>query len=123
MQRQYGFPAKRRVKHRDDFARVFKSGLVKADKNLVVHAIRQIGPTRLGLSISKKVGNAPARNRWKRLIREAFRLNADRLPTNMILVVRPRKGAKPELDSIALSLTKLSKAIDGKLAEAQSENT
>lgn len=104
----YGLPPERRIRHRNDFQDVFRSGTVDADSTLVVHALRSSGMTRLGISVSRKTGNAVTRNRWKRLIREAFRLNYDQLPPNVCLIVRPRKGASPELPLIAKSLIRLS---------------
>ncbi len=102
------FPKCVRVVHQRDFDRVFKQGKVQADGVLVIHAIlRPEVPTRLGLSISKRVGNAVVRNRWKRLIREAFRLQYASLPTGLDLVVRPKKGATPSLPAIRESLAKL----------------
>jgi ribonuclease P protein component len=52
---------------------------------------------RLGLSVSRKVGNAVVRNRWKRLIREAFRLHilTDETIKGLDLVVIPQKGIPP----------------------------
>lgn len=107
------FSAARRLKRQTEFAAVFDRGLTATDEMLVVHALRSEVPLlRLGLSISKKVGCAPLRNRWKRLIREAFRRNTHQLPTHLWLVVRPRRGAQPELAAIEHSLLRLA----GKLA-------
>jgi ribonuclease P protein component len=52
------------------------------------------GPARLGLVVSKKVGNAPARNRVKRLCRECFRTLAGFAPPGIDLVVIARPGAE-----------------------------
>lgn len=46
--------------------------------------------SRLGLSVSKKVGNAVKRNRIKRVFREEFRLNRSFLPPNHILIIANR---------------------------------
>jgi ribonuclease P protein component len=43
-------------------------------------------PTRLGITVTRKIGNAVARNRIKRLVREVFRLNRTRLPEGLDLV-------------------------------------
>lgn len=125
------FPKQRRVRSREDFRRVFSQGKVAADGILVVHATRanpadpptasqrdscKPMPTRLGLSVSKKVGHAPLRNRWKRLIREAFRQQQHALPTDLIVVVRPKKGAEPDFAEIYRSLPRLLARLDRQLA-------
>lgn len=102
------FPKSIRLVHQRDFDLVFKHGRVLADEHLVMHAVSTPGsPTRLGLSVSKRVGNAVYRNRWKRLMREAFRMNRESLPTGLSLIVRPRKGGKPTLDGLQRSFRNL----------------
>ncbi len=116
------FPATSRLKRQEDFSLVFEKGQVAVDEVLVIHALRaqEVAP-RLGLSVSKKVGNSPQRNRWKRLIRESFRLSRCRLPTHLWLVVRPRRGAVPEFKAIQNSLQRLCRKLDRRLAESDQE--
>ena len=101
-----------RVVRQSDFDRVHQSHLFAADKTLVVKAVKNDADvTRLGLSISRRVGNAVVRNRWKRAIRESFRLNRSRIPEGWDIVVRPRKGAQLDSRKIANSLLTLSQRI------------
>lgn len=118
LKKRFGFPANLRVKRRDEFNRVFHRGQVVADDMLVMHGIRSGKNTRLGLSVSKRVGHAPLRNRWKRLIREAFRLQRRQLAPGLVIVVRPRKGAQPDFVQIHESLRRLSWRLDKKLNTA-----
>ena len=53
---------------------------------------RREGPARLGITVTRRFGNAPQRNRFKRLVREAFRKRQHDFPP-MDLVVRPRSAA------------------------------
>ncbi|MBX3420851.1 MAG: ribonuclease P protein component [Pirellulaceae bacterium] len=107
MRKSNGFSRAARVCQQHQFQSIFRRGLVATDATLIVHALRDSGMTRLGISIPKKVGNAVVRNRWKRLIREAFRLNYAHIPSELVIVVRPRKGAQPELTTLAESLFRL----------------
>lgn len=101
-----------RLRSQADFDRVFSAGVVAVDKVLVVHGRPNRQPrARLGLSVSRKVGSASHRNRWKRLIREAFRRSRLVVPAGYDLVVRPRRGARPDYHDIARSLPRLAQRI------------
>jgi ribonuclease P protein component len=63
---------------------------------------------RLGITTSRKVGNAVVRNRWRRLIREAFRHNKTRLPLGHDLVVIVKAhGPAPSLDELTHELVRV----------------
>jgi ribonuclease P protein component len=75
-----------------DFKRIYNGGRSASDGTLVVYVrANDMERTRLGLSVSRQVGNAVTRNRWKRHLREAFRLNREQLPTGLDVVVIPRR--------------------------------
>ena len=104
-----------RVRKQSDFDRVYGARLFAADEVLVVNgASNALAHARLGLSVSKRVGNAVMRNRWKRLIREAFRLSLEQIPTGVDLVVRPQKGAVAELEAVRRSLIALAARVGRK---------
>ncbi len=110
------FPKSVRLLTQADFDTVYQSDVFAADDFLVIRASRNDrGVTRLGLSVSRKVGNAVVRNRWKRLIREAFRVQRIEMPEGLDLVVRPRKGAVCELEGITRSIKRLAERVDRKL--------
>ncbi len=102
------YPKCLRLRSGQEFDAVFACNIVAVDRVLVVHArSTALSSMRLGLSISKRTGNAPLRNKWKRLIREAFRRQRSNFTGGMDIVVRPRKGSQPEYSSVANSLRKL----------------
>ena len=87
------FPKSFRLRSTDQFQSVFAARCSVADDTLILFATANKLPhCRLGLSVSKKVGNAVVRNRWKRLIREAFRTSHAKLPAGLDIVVLPQRN-------------------------------
>ena len=102
------FPKAPRLRPPRDFERVHVRKLHAADDVLVINAAASgSDATRLGLAVSRAVGNAVVRNRWKRLIREAFRRRRADLPSGLDLVARPRRGAAPDARAVDDSLVRL----------------
>ena len=86
--RGLGFPKHHRILKRMDYRRVFNAEIKVVCRELVVFARPVKGPGRIGLVVSKKVGNAVVRNRVKRSLREAFRLSNTIPPWDIVVVAR-----------------------------------
>jgi ribonuclease P protein component len=110
-----------RIRLQRDFQRAYQRRCTASDKLLLVFAFPNgLAHARLGLSVSRKVGRAVRRNRWKRLIREAFRLARDRLPAGLDLIVIPRATDQPQLKCIQESLVRLALRTAKKLGRNES---
>ncbi len=83
------------IKKNREFQEIYHSGASRADRELVMYVKKnQEEKNRLGISVSKKVGNSVVRHRLARVIRECFRLNDGALMTGYDLVVVARPAAK-----------------------------
>ncbi len=113
------FPAALRVKRGEDFDRAYALRKRRDCGAIIVYgAPNGLPVTRLGLSVSRKVGGAVQRNRVKRMLREAFRAVRQGLPAglDLVIVARPHREWEPERyrAAIAESAAHLAKVADGK---------
>jgi len=100
------------LKNYNDFQNVYKNGCSYANKYLVMYILEnRTDINRVGISVSKKVGNSIVRHRLTRLIRESVRLNVENIEKGYDIVIVARvnlKGKKfAETESAFLHLAKL----------------
>mgnify|MGYP000646221751 CR=1 FL=1 len=80
-----------------EFQAVYRNGKSKANRCFVMIIKKNdTSSNRVGISVSKKVGNSVVRHRTTRLIRESYRLNQDNLKTGYDMVVIARQTAKEQ---------------------------
>lgn len=105
-----------RLRDPADFRRAFERRRSASDESLIVYGAENgRDHARLGISVGKKrVRKATARNRVKRLIREAFRLNKEAMPAGVDLVVVPRGGGLT-FEQASRSLPDLARAVARRL--------
>ena len=83
------------LKKNKDFSRVYNNGKSFANRYLVMYVLENHTPNnRLGISVSKKVGNSVIRHHITRLIRESYRLQEDMFNSGLDIVVIARSNAK-----------------------------
>lgn len=101
----HAYPRAARLRRRAEFVRILRSGRATPGRECVVRTIAAPGSiARLGIAAPRRYGNAIRRNRFRRLVREAFRLSASDLGAFDYLVT-PRKALRePTLDGIARDL-------------------
>ncbi len=82
------------LKKNDDFRRVYRKGKRKVSHNLILYSVSNDTETnRIGISVSKKVGNSVVRHHLTRLIREVYRLHESSFRIGRDLVVVVREGS------------------------------
>ncbi len=108
-------PKSQRIKTSGEFKCCY-DGSRAGDGHLLLFATsNELDLVRVGVSVSKKHGNAVARNRKKRLLREAFRLVQHDLPSGVDFVVVPRQGNSAGLREYQDSLIRMSRKIQRRL--------
>lgn len=104
------------LKKNQDFQNVYKNGRSYANKYLVMYVLKnEKEKNRIGISVSKKVGNSVIRHHLTRLIRESYRLHEDMFNSGLDIVVIARVTAKDigyhQIESSLLHLGGLQKII------------
>ena len=116
------FTRRRRLSRSAEFERVYRQGRSKANRFLVLYAFPRAGDApvpeggpRLGLSVSRRVGGAVDRSRVKRVLREAFWVEAERLPpvSDYVIVARPESRSLAEREGMEGMRTALAELVDG----------
>ena len=104
------------LKSNRDFKNVYSKKKSYANKYLVMYVLENgLDKNRLGISVSKKVGNSVVRHRLTRLVREIYRLHEEMFNSGLDIVVLARVNAKSilytDMESAILHLAKLHKIL------------
>ena len=114
------------LKKNSDFQQVYRRGTSYANRYLVMYCLKnQLGRNRIGISVSKKVGNSVVRHHLTRLIRESYRLNEETFCCGYDIVVIVRVNGKEQgfhsMESALLHLGKLHKGMKSEENEKKHE--
>lgn len=92
-----GFPKAARIRRRREFLSLGRTGRRCVTSHFIVLLNPAAGPGRLGVTVSRKVGDAVTRNRLKRRVREVFRRHPDRdeLRSDIVVIAKSTAGALP----------------------------
>ena len=107
------------LKKNREFQVVYRHGTSYANRYLVMYVMENhLERNRIGISVSKKVGNSVVRHRLTRLIRESYRLNEQKFRSGLDIVVVARVNAKgrscQEIEKALLHLGRLQKILNKK---------
>ena len=87
------FPRREHLTRKRDFLAIYAEGARRADRSFICYVARREGQGRkIGFAVSRKVGNAVARNRVKRFLREFYRTHRQVLADDVYMVVVARPG-------------------------------
>lgn len=102
MQREY------RLRKRKDFGQVYRRGRSQANRQLVLYHQKGRG-IRIGISVSKKLGNAVCRNRIKRRLREAIRPRIPSLKPGRYIIVARASANKADFHALDAAFVHIAK--------------
>ena len=118
---------RRRLSRSGEFDRVYREGSSNATRYLVLYSFPRRSESdseevRLGVSASRKLGGAVARNRAKRVMREAFWSLAEKLPEqhDFVLVARPELGELIEREGASGVTQSIEEALAGSVTGGRS---
>lgn len=115
LQRVQSLPRWHRLTRRPDFTQCYEAGCRYFSRHFVLFVYqRQDGPPdwRMGLAVTKKLGNAVARNRIKRVLRAFFRLHQQCLPPRMDIVAVPKRHLDVAQVNLHFVSTELASVLD-----------
>jgi ribonuclease P protein component len=124
-------PKRGRLSRSAEFERVYRQGRSVGNRFLVLYSFPRSSAgepadgTRLGVSVSRKVGGAVERNKVKRLLREAFGTLADRLPDDqdVVVVARPEVRELAERDGLDGVTRELGELVEKTVAGTEDAQT
>ncbi|AFS79923.1 ribonuclease P protein component RnpA [Gottschalkia acidurici 9a] len=104
------------LRNNKEFRYVYDKGKSFANKYIVMFFIKnELGFNRVGFSTTKKLGNSVVRNKFKRRMKESYRLNKDKFKQGYDIVFLSRPSAKDidykSIESAILHLGKISKLL------------
>ncbi len=96
-----------------EFSRVYREGKSKADHQIVMYQFGNgLTYNRIGITVSKKIGNSVVRHRVKRIIKEAYRLHEEEFLSGYDIVMVARKAADQKKSTdMEISLLRLGKRL------------
>jgi len=118
------FPAPQRVRKRSEYQEIQSRARRVSTSHfvLLVHARAEATGARLGVVVSRRVGNAAVRNRTKRLIREAFRATRDLWPPDVDLVVVARRApGDARLDDVVDEWRRVSRLLATRMGQSRAD--
>ncbi len=106
------FEKHRHLRRAAEFVRVYDTKQRAGDRHLLIFAApNDLGWTRIGLSVSRKHGNSVRRQRIKRLLREAYRLEQHSVPEGWDFILIPRVNSGAGLEDYRRSLLRLTERL------------
>lgn len=106
------FPKALRLRKRHQFKRFHASRRLNGRWISIDYRLNHQLKTRLGITVTRRFGKAHDRNRFKRHIREAFRLNYSKLPEGYDFNIKPRDEAlQASFQDITIELTSFAKML------------
>lgn len=115
------------LKKNEDFRKCYRTGRSYVNRNLVLYVCgNDLGRNRIGISVSKKVGNSVVRHRITRLIRESYRLHEHMFNSGLDMVVVARSRAKDadyhRIEGALLNLAEKAGILKAKINDQKSDD-